>query len=125
MNANSLKILLIVSILVSASVGAGSSYYHNQIFIASHKTTYSLDEELSIYDQIIEKVEKNEINEPSLIKVFESEREKRISAHKVMESSERATSKVFLALGLIVILQMYLIYLLVNKFNEHNTSHNK
>ena len=110
MKLDNFTIFLILSILASASVGAGASYYFNKILYVSHTTTYSLDEELTLYDQMIEKTKKKEINESALIRLFESYKKSRISAHKLMETSQRLSNKVFLALGLIVFLQIYLIF---------------
>ena len=118
MKANTPISFLVFLFLASAIIGAGSTYYLTEIIQLSHKTTYSLEEEIYLYDQIIEKANKNEIEQSDLIRIFASEKKRRIAAHNVMNSTQKLSKKVIATLIFIVIGQMVLVFLYMKKKDE-------
>ena len=109
---------LVLSILVTAAIGVGATYYFNELIQVSNKTTYSLEEEVKLSDQVIEKAKQQNIEWSDLVSIFESDKKRRIAAHKLMASSQRLLNKVIVTIILIVIVQMYFVFLCVKKSNE-------
>ncbi len=100
---------LAISIPISAIIGAGAIYLLNELYQTSQGTTYTKEEEIATYDQIIEMADNNEI-EPEVIKqVFESQRKSRIAAHKIMNGSNDMRNNAIAALVFVLILQMILL----------------
>jgi predicted PurR-regulated permease PerM len=106
---------LVLFILLSAVIGGGSAFYFNKLIQLSHKTTYSLEEEIDLYDQTIDKVNKNEVKASDLVRVFESEKKRRIAAHDVMNSSQEISRDVIVVLILLSVVQILLVFLYAKK----------
>ena len=118
MNTKALVSFLIMSIFFSALVGAGATYYLNEIFQLSHRTSYSLEEEVNLYDQMIVKANKNEIQSGDLVRIFESEKKRRIAAHDLMPASQEISRSVIAVLLVIGFFQIYLVYLCIKSKRE-------
>ncbi len=58
---------------------------------------------------MIEKAKKNEIENSDLIRIFVSEKKRRIAAHDVMNSNQELSNRVIATLILVVIGQMILV----------------
>ncbi|MGB5327610.1 MAG: hypothetical protein WBO58_05255 [Gammaproteobacteria bacterium] len=118
MRAKILPFLLIVSIPISAGISVRSIYSFNEIIQASHNTSYSLEEETNLLDQMIEKADKNEIEGLDLVRIFKSQKKTRIAAHDVMNSSNELSIHMIATLILLVIVQMCLLFLYMKKCHE-------
>ena len=110
MKAKFLTLTLVVSILSSAVIGAVSIYLLNEIIQIANRTTYSLEEEISLFDQVIVKAKNNEINKSELVRLIESQKKTRISSYDLMDSVQGITYSVITTLFFIVILQLNLLY---------------
>lgn len=105
-------------ILISMTIGAGSTYYLTETIQRSHETTYTLEEEISVYDRIIDMANKDEIDQSDLVRIFESEKKRRVAAHKVISSTQRVSMSVITALAIAAIVQIAFVFLSVPKKNE-------
>ena len=109
---------LVLSIPISAIIGAGSIYLLNELLQTSHRTTYTNEEEIATYDRIIEMAEKNEIESSLIKKAFVSQKTSRIAAHKIMDGSKEFRNKVIVALIFSIVLQLSLLHSYIKKSNE-------
>ena len=109
---------LVLSIPITAIIGAGSIYLLNESLQKSHMTTYTNEEEIAIYDRIIEMADKNEIEASLVKKAFISQKTSRIAAHKIMDGSIEIRNKVIVALILSIVLQLSLLHSYIKKSNE-------
>ncbi len=122
MNRKALTSILILSIILSAFIGAGANYYLNDFLQRSHRTTYSLEEEVDLYDQMIEKANNKEFQPDDLVRIFVSEKKRRVAAHNLMPASQRIFESVVAILFVLGIFQVYLVYLCFKSKNEEKNS---
>lgn len=109
---------LLVSIIASFVIGVGSAYYFNKIIHLSHDSTYSLENELYLYDEIIEKVKREELEASDLIGIFTSERARRIGAHNVMDSSQEVFYSLVVIWALIITAQTIFLFISMKKWRQ-------
>ena len=118
MKANTDILILVLLIFGSALIGAGSTYHFNKTFHIAHETTYSLEEEISNFDSVIEKIREGEINESALIRIVEGHKETRVAIHNLKDSGQRLSKKIIVLLIIVAIGQMYLVFSYVKSKNE-------
>ncbi len=106
---------LIISILISALIGAGSAYSYNKLLQTSHRTTYTLKEELAAYDRIVEMADNNVVDASVIKRAFTSQKKSRIAAHELMYKSKKILHSVIMALIFMAILQLNLLYTRLKK----------
>ena len=118
MNQKLLTWTLVVSIPISTAIGAGAIIYLNEVYQTSQRTTYTMEEEIEIFDRIIEMADKNQIEPEVIKKSFISQKESRIATLKVMEGVTDMRNNAIASLLFVLILQIILIRALLKNRDE-------